>query len=188
MSDSLQYDELARALGLIGAGQAGAEFHGLVCGAYCVLDEQQVSWQGLIQAPDPARALNQNEDAEAVLGQCTEQALASLRNVEAGFNPLLPDDAIPLSERVLALVEWCEGFLLGLASRPGLDLSECSEELQEIVKDFTEFTQAGLSSEGDQELEENAYTELVEYIRVGVQLIYIEFKTHGVEAERPTLH
>src|SRR3546814_8517783 len=90
------------------------------------------------------------------------------------FDLLLPDDDVALVPRVRALGAWCDGFLFGLASRPGLDLKKLTEEAQEIIRDFTEFTQAAVGDDDDQNVEETAYTELVEYVRVGAQLLYME--------------
>ncbi len=66
------------------------------------------------------------------------------------------------------------------ASRPGLDLKKLSDEAREIIQDLTEFTQAAVGDE-DPDIEEGAYTELVEYVRVGAQLLYMELHP------RPTL-
>jgi uncharacterized protein YgfB (UPF0149 family) len=105
------------------------------------------------------------------------------------FTPLLPDDDEDLSQRVRALSAWCEGFLFGLASGPPLNMKQCSPELKEIVRDFTEFTHAGVSDEEDTEIEETAYAELVEYIRVGAQLIYMELHERApAEPQASTVH
>ena len=61
--------------------------------------------------------------------------------------------------------------------------------LREIVKDFTEFTRSSLDSGDDDEGEENAYAELIEYIRVGAQLVFMELHPrHGAPGASPTIH
>jgi uncharacterized protein len=105
------------------------------------------------------------------------------------FAPLLPDDETGLPARVRALSAWCEGFLFGLSSGAPLNMKQCSPEMKEIVRDFTEFTHAGLGDEEDAEVEETAYAELVEYIRVGAQLIYMELHQRLPDAARAsTVH
>ena len=188
MSQSLQYDEVARQLAELATQRGAAEVHGMICGALCVFEPAQVNARQLLQTTDPAQALQRDAGTEDSLKALTEAALTGLQDVENGFTPLLPGDEVSLPNRVQALVNWCEGFLYGLGTRPGVDLEACSDELQEILRDFTEFTRAGLDTDGNQELEEAAYAELVEYIRVGVQLVFIEFKTHGAAQQRPTLH
>lgn len=188
MSESLEYDEVARQLSALATQRGAAEVHGMVCGALCVFEPERVDPRQLLESTDPAQALNRGQDSDEALKALTASALAALQDVENGFTPLLPDDQTSLPNRVQELVNWCEGFLYGLGTRPGVDLEACSEELQEILRDFTEFTRAGLDTDGNQELEEAAYAELVEYIRVGVQLVFIEFKTHGAAEKQPTLH
>jgi uncharacterized protein YgfB (UPF0149 family) len=171
MKESLKYDELADALARLGYSQDAAEYHGALCGALCVREAGEI---------DPLRLLEGGKAGDA---DAAAQALTRLRGesadaftgVELTFTPLLPDDEEDLPKRVRALSAWCEGFLYGLASGKPLAMKSVSPEMKEIVKDFTEFTKAGVEEEGeDVELEENAYAELVEYIRVGAQLIYME--------------
>lgn len=188
MSETLHYDDVAQLLSAMATERGAAEFHGMVCGALCVYDREQVDGRQLLETTDPAQALQRAAGSEEGLGEVVDAALAALQDVDNGFTPLLPADEAELAPRVRALVSWCEGFLFGLASRRGVNLEACSEELQEIVRDFTEFTKAGFEAGDDQEMEEAAYAELVEYIRVGVQLVFIEFKTHGAQSDKPTLH
>ena len=47
-------------------------------------------------------------------------------------------------------------------------------EVGEIVRDFVEITRAGVDARQDEESNESAYAELVEFVRVGVQLLFEE--------------
>ena len=49
-----------------------------------------------------------------------------------------------------------------------------ADPLADIIKDMLKITQAGLDTESDQEENEAAYVELVEYLRVAAQLCYEE--------------
>ena len=170
MKEPLKYDELADALARLGYPQDPAEYHGALCGALCVREAGEIDPLRLLEggkagdADDAAQALTRlrGESAEAFIG------------AELKFTPLLPDDAEGLPRRVEALSAWCEGFLYGLASGKPLSMKSVSPEMKEIVQDFTEFTKAGVGDDEDEELEESAYAELVEYIRVGAQLIFME--------------
>lgn len=182
----LQYDELATLLGSLGYADDAASFHGALCGSLCRLKPEEV---------DPVVLLDDEEirpDAEsrAELRRVCEQAALDLADMQAGFTPLLPDEVVDLGERARALGAWCEGFLYGLAGRIKLDLHQCSDEVREIVKDFTQFTRASLDAGDDLEVEEGAYAELVEYIRVGAQLVYMELHPRPLAAAAPskTLH
>lgn len=176
--NSVDYDRLGELLAGVGAIEATAEYHGALCGALCVKTPAEIDLLGLVEFENPASA---DARLRGELRRVCERTLADLQDSEMAFAPLLPDDEAALVPRVRALVSWCEGFLFGLASKPGLDLARCSEEAQEIVRDFTQFTQAAVGDEDDPNIEETAYTELVEYVRVGAQLIFMEMHP------RPTL-
>jgi uncharacterized protein len=185
MATSPLYTDIAAALQRIGYGDDAAAYHGALCGALCRQEPDEL---------DPAALLDEGSEADAVareeLYALRDQVVGALSDMHAGFALLLPDDETALAERAHALGAWCEGFLYGLAGRIKLDLHSCSEEVREIVKDFTEFTRASLDSAGDPEVEEGAYAELVEYVRVGAQLVYMELHPRpDIDGEpTPTLH
>ncbi len=186
MSSKLHYDELATILSNLGYADDASSFHGAVCGSLCRQKPEDV---------DPVALLDDEEirpgpDVRAELRQVCEQASQDLADMQTGFNPLLPTEEVALGERARALGAWCEGFLYGLAGRIKLDLRQCSDEVREIVKDFTQFTRASLDAGDDLEVEEGAYAELVEYIRVGAQLVYMELHPRPLAAAAPskTLH
>jgi len=186
MSEPLRYDELAEALSSLGYAQDAAEYHGALCGALCVKEPAEI---------DPLRILEAERKTDDTTGGAA-QALHRLRGESAnsftdaalGFAPLLPDDEEELPNRVRALSAWCEGFLFGLASGKPLSMKQCSAEFKEIVHDFTEFTRAGLGDDDDADVEENAYAELVEYVRVGAQLIYLELHERAPQDTASTVH
>ena len=170
MSLPLNYADLGSLLASFGYEEHTSAYHGAVCGALCR------------QAPDAVDpvALLQDEDAHPdaagreELLEVRDEASSALNDMQTSFTPLLPSDEAPLSERASALSAWCEGFLYGVAGRVKLDLKECSDEVREVLRDFTEFTRASIEADDDPETEESAYAELVEYVRVGAQLVYME--------------
>ena len=101
-------------------------------------------------------------------------ALAGLVQPDMEFEPLLPPDTESLEERTQALAEWCQGFLYGLGAGSIPDASELPGEVGEVVRDFIEITHADVDVDQGEESNENAYAELVEFVRVGVQLLFEE--------------
>jgi len=182
----LQYNELASVLTKLGYADDAASFHGAVCGALCRQKPQEVDPVGLLDDEE----IQPDAQARAELRRVCDQAAQDLADMQVGFTLLLPDEEIGLGERARALGAWCEGFLYGLAGRIKLELRECSDEVREIVKDFTQFTRASLDAGDDLEVEEGAYAELVEYIRVGAQLVYMELHPRplAAAAASKTLH
>ena len=125
----------------------------------------------------------------------TRRALAS---ADLEFTPLLPEDDSELDARVEELALWCHAFLSGLAFG-GLSLPEGSTRLpvdsdaeaatetslEEIVKDFAAISRAGLSAGelSDPTDADFALAEIVEYVRVSVQIVLEEIAdTRGNEA------
>jgi uncharacterized protein YgfB (UPF0149 family) len=91
------------------------------------------------------------------------------------FEPLLPDDEYGMAVRASALSHWCEGFLHGLVSSDQGDVLKerlSTEPMSEIIKDMLQITRA--VHEDESETDEQAYAELVEYLRVAAQLTYEE--------------
>lgn len=185
MSPTLDYPALTALLARVGYGDDASAFHGSLCGALCRQKPEEV---------DPVLLLDDDEAApdagiRAEFLHLRDNTIGALTDLQSAFTPLLPDDESALAERARALGAWCEGFLYGLAGRIKLNLRECSEEVREIVKDFTQFTRASLDAGTEEEVEEAAYAELVEYVRVGAQLVYMELHPRsGATSDSPTIH
>lgn len=185
MTDSVQYQTLDDALRRLGYPQDAAEYHGALSGALCVRPADEVDVLNLFEpeadaAPPPA-------DAEAMLAEVRDDLDAQLMDEGMSFAPLLPTDDIELPTRVAALISWCEGFLYGIASQGVIDFQACSEEAREAIGDIADFTRASLDAGDDAEHEEQAYTELVEYLRVAAQMLFLELRG-GSPAPAPTVH
>lgn len=185
MTDSIDYTALAALLARTGYDDEPATFHGALCGALCRQKPDDLNPAALLDDPEAPLATPERDE----LLRLRDETIAALTDLQSVFAPMLPDDAVGLAERAAALGAWCEGFLYGLAGRIKLNLRDCSEEVREIVKDFTEFTRSSLDAGDDDEGEENAYAELVEYIRVGAQLVFMELHPrHGAPGASPTIH
>lgn len=180
----LAYTELDAALRNLGFHMGAAEYHGALCGMLCV---QKNPPGDLGLETDPPADAAVATQAEGLLQALRSQCLESLCDPESGFMLMLPEDGQLLDRRVEALAEWCQGFLFGLAGGTQLDLNNVSSELREVVNDFIQISRAGVedASDPDPEADENAYTELVEYVRTGAQLAFLELRP-GVEGQHST--
>jgi len=69
-----------------------------------------------------------------------------------------------------SLKKWCDGFLFGLALAGVKDLTHVPDDSMEILQDITTISQAADDEEED-EMNEVAYSDIVEYVRMGVLLI-----------------
>jgi uncharacterized protein len=158
---------------LAGAGSLAdaAEAHGSLCGALCSMSPYKMQdWVNEI-LPDGASL---SDESAAMLEKVFTATAASFGEQGMEFEPLLPDDEQPLNGRANALALWCTGFLYGLGTGQISDLDALNGDVGEIVRDFTEISRAsGDEAEAD-ESNEQAYAELVEFIRVAAQVVFEE--------------
>ncbi len=179
MSDVI-VEELQAALEAAGCRWGASEAHGTLLGLACV-DPQTpvVRWVSEIdRASEPPGGGSRHS-----LGELGDRALAPLRDGEFGFSPLLPDDDAGLIDRTGALAQWCQGFLYGLALTGFDPKRDGTGDVPEALADMAEITRAQFSDEQALEESEAAYAELVEFVRVAVQLVFYELAT-GRQANR----
>lgn len=168
---SVSFAEFERVLSDDGSYTAAGEAHGSLCGALCAMAVYRVQdWVGELLPNGPSTA-ESSAEVFALLFNETSQALSGL-GME--FLPLLPDDDAPLSERAAALGGWCQGFLYGIGAGKLASVAELPGELPEIIRDFTEISRAAVDDKDSAETNEQAYVELVEFVRVSAQLVFDE--------------
>jgi yecA family protein len=147
-----------------------AEAHGTLAGCLCGASGYRFEdWLKEILPEGRAAAA-----AAGALRELYDATAGALIQPDMQFELLLPEDEAPLSERTQALSQWCQGFLYGLGAGSIPDASELPGEVGEIVRDFIEITRAEVEESAADESNENAYAELVEFVRVGVQLLFEE--------------
>jgi len=177
------YDEFERVLKDARALPEPAEAHGTLAGALCSSrDYGLIEWLREILPDD-------SPDEEAlqspVLQNVYNAMVRTLVGSDSDFQPLLPDDDAPLVDRAEALSLWCQGFLYGLGSGTTSDPGQVSVEAREIIRDFTEITQVGVDAGDDDEESEVAFAEVVEFVRVGTQLLFVELAPARGEEPAP---
>lgn len=177
MKSHVDHDLLNDALRSCGANWTAAQSHGLVSSRLAVAGTRSVT-ESLAQVLDGASDANANkkecEDMLETLWQSTHKAFSDRLS---GFDPLLPDDDDDAVVRAEALSHWCEGYLHGLVSgEHDSTLKErlAAEPLADIIKDMLQITRAGINDDDDEDSNDEAYVEIVEYLRVAAQLFYEE--------------
>jgi uncharacterized protein YgfB (UPF0149 family) len=159
------------------SGEDPAEIHGLLCGLVCAgaaVDGDD--WRTRLE-PELFRDDLQILATEAFLNELFAITLSQLNSDDFNFSLLLPDDEVLLSQRARALSGWCQGFLSGL----GLGGMEKSQALpaavQEFLRDLVAIAQLDCELSEADEVEEQSYIELVEYVRIGVLLVNQELRS-----------
>ena len=188
MMSDLRFQDFEDVLAAAGSMADAAEAHGSLCGALCSMSPYGMQdWLNEI-LPDGAPL---SEESAAMIERVFTATAASFGEQGMEFEPLLPDDEQPLNGRASALALWCTGFLDGLGACQISDLEALNGEVGEIVRDFTEISRAtGDDSEAD-ESNEQAYAELVEFIRVAAQVVFEELlplRRQAYPASQQRLH
>ena len=199
MNSAVDHDQLDAALRRCGASWDAAQSHGLLSGRLAVAGaDSGFDWLSqVLEGTDANDALR--GECEAMLGTLFESTYRQLAERQSEFEPLLPDGGDSTAVRAAALAHWCEGFLHGLVSADHGDALKkrlSSEPLADIIKDMLQITRAIAGEDAQSETDEQAYTELVEYLRVAAQLTYeelVEFRQppaaeEGADPEPEVLH
>lgn len=215
MTIDVDYDLIDQALKRSGSTWGAAQAHGLLSASIAVADAAGANaWLAqILEGTDPTNALR--VETEALLEALFETTHRQLSRRQSEFVPLLPDDAEAPATRAGALAEWCEGFLHGLVvadyrdsfgesmgesmgnardDSTGNALRErlAAEPMADIIRDLLQMTRAAADEAVDDETNESAYAELVEYLRVAAQLAYEELSelraTAGPDTTPPPVH
>lgn len=174
MPDAIDHDELSRSLSRLRLGVDAAELHGSLAGFLCAGGTAGAdSWLGELALEEAAEAVADSGE-QALFRRVFEAVSADLADPDLAFTPLLPTDDAPMPERTAALVSWCRGFLGGIGLS-GADLSGGLEgDLGEVLGDFGRIASSAFSEGDSAEDDEEAWAEVVEYVRVGALLVRTE--------------
>lgn len=166
------YTEIQRVLTDERSMTDAAEAHGTLTGCLCAaIGYRFEDWLLEILPEGRARPF-----AAAALRELYLETSGALEGSEMEFDLLLPEDEDSLDTRTVALAQWCQGFLYGLGGSAIQDTNGLPGEVGEIVRDLSEITRVGVDIGQSVESNESAYAELVEFVRVGVQLVFEELR------------
>jgi uncharacterized protein YgfB (UPF0149 family) len=161
------FNDLQRVLVQLRALTDAAEAHGTLVGSLCAMRCSLDDWLAEILPEGRADTMS-----AASLRAIFDSTCGALVDDSMAFHPLLPTDDAPIAARTAALGEWCQGFLYGLGAGALPDANSLQGEAAEVLRDLTEITHVDVDPDDDAQSNEEAYTELVEFVRVGVQLLY----------------
>ena len=161
-------------------------FHGFLCGR---LSCGAVDMRQLVEASSQWLAMTdeQTEAAENSLEDFYEASLSNLEDISFLFQPLLPDDELPLAERLVAIGDWCSNYISGLGDGMGKEF-EVSLDGKEALQDLAAIGQISVDFDSDDDDGERDYAELVEYIRIAVQLVFSDLHPELETEAEPTIH
>jgi uncharacterized protein len=187
----LTYDEWTYKLDQASVMASAAEVHGLLTGlisAGVEPDAQQL-------LPALHDFLNDGQafplEVKQQVMQLVDSTAKELAQNDFSFSMLLPSDDDSLPERLDAMVEWTQAFLVGFAVQQ-TDLSLVSNDVREALDQLSEVTRIDIHTTDDGSVEENdeAYFLVLEHIRIMVLACYTEVgnKFSHKTASNKTLH
>src|SRR5471032_2154742 len=178
------YNAFATLLSTSGHPVSPAELHGLLLGRSCAgAGFEADSW--LVDAAELLEGEPQDNVRNALIG-LQEMVKGELTSDDMTVVLLLPTDDAPLTERAIALGQWCQGFLAGFGlNAGGLELST---DAKEVLQDLAAISQVQDALE-ESEDGEGDYMEVMEYLRVAPLLLFTETKISAEPAApKPSLH
>ena len=157
-----------------------SEYHGKISAYLCC---ENITAEALLPKEINTDGISLSSEMmklKTVLLSMISETLEKLNDTEMTFYPVLSPDSESLVARTLSLSNWCQGFVDGFGfsiaqNNTSIDKVE-QDIIREIIEDFSQIsklTSASIMNEGGEDL---AYMEVVEYVRVGTQLIFEEMK------------
>ena len=177
-----EYDEVSHALDTTHLKPHASQVHGLISGVLCGNPKGGMAWEELVTGGKDA---GKAHDVLELLYTATAQ---QLKDFLFEFQLLLPNDNYPLPERAEALTLWTQGFLTGLKMANVQLIERGAGEVTEAINDMIEIAKMNHEDVVASEEDENAYTELVEFVRMATVLIYQELSESDVSTKTAGSH
>ena len=158
-----------------------AEAHGLVCGLVCI-----GSTGDTIHSKSHLFQLTSTEDISLIesLGHLIHR---DLNDIEFSFQPMLPGEDASDFDQAEAISNWCQGFLQGFLHADAQPLDQYPFAIQEAIDDIMEIGHIELDPESDND-NDFALSEVKEFLRVAVQLIYEECQADSTPLNSTTIN
>lgn len=149
-----------------------AELQGALCGLLCV--DAQANRMAWANSLFPEMTFDEQDllDLSALFDDTVQQ----LNSLDFDFQIDVPGDDAPLASRILALSDWCQGLVYGLGVSGLTQEADLSADAQEYLTDLIQISQVDAESLAQSDSEEGYFFELIEYLRMGLFLLYGELQ------------
>jgi hypothetical protein len=161
-----------------------AELQGALCGLLCMdsMADRTNWYKNLFEDFNPG------EEEKLDLVHLFDDTIQALNSLDFDFQMELPDDNTPLASRLSAMADWCQGLVYGLGTSGMTNETDLSDDAQEFVTDAIKISQVSFEGIEDSEEEKANFEELVEYLRMGLFLLYGELQPVDPTQENNTEH
>lgn len=164
------YTELDRALSETTLKLHASQVHGLITGLLCGKESKAATFEELVTGNKEA---GETHELLQTLYDATKKQLVDFL---FEFQIIVPSDANDLAERAEALTLWCQGFLTGLKLAEVQLIDREPSDVTEVIDDLIQIAKMNYEEVVASEEDEEAYVELIEYVRMGVIMVYQDLR------------
>jgi uncharacterized protein YgfB (UPF0149 family) len=170
--ETLDYSSCFDAMRRAGLPFSPSEAHAIAIGLLSgAVADRDVQWQNAVYAElDPNDALA--TECRAVLDDVYAAAREQMRDEAFGLQLFVPDEGFAGVPCTSALRDWAQGFLYGFGLAGKRAAQRLSVEGREALQDFYEIARLEVDAGDPAEDEQQALTEIEEYMRVAAMLVY----------------
>ncbi|MCH9645875.1 MAG: YecA family protein [Proteobacteria bacterium] len=167
MNNLLDYDNLKSTLHTLNTDDTISSAHGILCGFACVKPDLTLDdWLNEVLVSIDLNNLNEKLAHES-LAQIFNETLSQLNDATLDFQLLTADEDARLGEQANTLIEWCQGYLVGLGLQK---ISTTDEDVLEMIKDISEISNLDADVVDSEQNAQDLF-EIIEFVRMGVLLI-----------------
>lgn len=177
----ITHDQINSTLSEISSVVGPSELHGHLCGRVVIGHELAGAFGKKVVLECLGMSASDVDPVDIQLQEFREETVAILTSDLFSFQLLLPDDDEPLTQRLQALSEWCQGFLTGIASAAGLRENPVLEAEKETISHLAEISQLDTEVDEQDEESETLYLEVTEYVRLATFNLFDQFRSEDGE-------
>ncbi len=186
-TSTFSFDQVNIALQQANATADAAEVQGILCGLFCTTGKRDINtWLTYVLGDHDPRDVN-IQATQQILMDLHDHTVEEIIDNDDKLGLLLPNDDEPLDNRIARLTHWCQGFLFGMNMAGTSDLTKLPTDSCDICEDILEISKAGYDLDEDDETNEQAYSDIVEYLRIGVFIVYDERSATTTNADGNSL-
>ena len=186
---TLEFDDWADIYVQLGVEGSPSELHGALIGSL-VSGHQltQVEWLTQVTSQVGTQLLDAaNQELRRQFEALYKEGEQVFQRDVLSFALMLPDDDVPLGQRLEAIGAWCQGFIEGLSRGLAVFKPQLSEDARELLADLMAIAEIDPEVEESDE-QESYYAELVEFVRVAAMNLYDEFIDRSAAPSGTVLH
>ena len=186
-----RFSDVSQALQTLSSLGTAGESHGLLCALLSFNNQiRETAWVDSLLSSHIEPSDSTGQKAYALLSLLFRTTAKTFAEQDFNLSLLLPDDDLPLTERIDAIAEWCQGYLTGLHLMGlKLDNPDLSADLKEALQDLLAISQIELTAEDEADPQSEVHLmELTEHVKAAVLLVASELKEALAYRDSKTVH